>query len=270
MVKLLPAFSLVLLAGLPVAASDDAPIQDNSFLIEEAYNQETGVVQHINTFSRLRDSGEWAYTFTQEWPAPNLKHQLSFTLPVEGGTAEGGRGLGDMALNYRYQWIGDGDAPVAFAPRLSLLLPTGSVEDGRGTGALGLQLNLPLSTVLSPRWVAHWNAGTTFVPSAENADGQKADTWGYYLGQSFIWQPSSTWNFLLETLWESGEAVAGNEATETEEELLLSPGVRRAFNFSNGLQVVAGLAVPIGIGPSRGEESLFLYLSFEHPFRVAR
>lgn len=29
-----------------------APIQDNSFLIEEAYNQEFGVVQHINTFTR--------------------------------------------------------------------------------------------------------------------------------------------------------------------------------------------------------------------------
>ncbi len=29
--------------------------------------------------------------------------------------------------------------------------------------------------------------------------------------------------------------------------------------------MVAGVAAPIGVGPSRGERGLFLYLSFEHP-----
>ncbi len=32
-----------------------------------------------------------------------------------------------------------------------------------------------------------------------------------------------------------------------------------------GLDVVARVAAPIGVGPSRGERGLFLYLSFEHP-----
>ena len=45
-------------------------IQDNSFLVEEAYNQEFGVVQHISGFTRFWDSKDWAYTFTQEWPVP--------------------------------------------------------------------------------------------------------------------------------------------------------------------------------------------------------
>src|SRR5215475_6685724 len=47
----------------------ESPIQDNSFLIEEAYNQERHVVQHISTFSRMWNSKDWNYTFTQEWPA---------------------------------------------------------------------------------------------------------------------------------------------------------------------------------------------------------
>ena len=47
----------------PPSAPDTKPIQDNSFLIEEAYNQERGVVQHINTFQRVH-SGDWVYTFT--------------------------------------------------------------------------------------------------------------------------------------------------------------------------------------------------------------
>jgi len=36
--------------------------------------------------------------------------------------------------------------------------------------------------------------------------------------------------------------------------------------FKNGLQIVPGVAMPIGIGPSAGETGVFLYLSFEHPF----
>ena len=39
-----------LAAGVHPAAGQ---IQDNSFLIEEAYNQEANVVQHISTFSRM-------------------------------------------------------------------------------------------------------------------------------------------------------------------------------------------------------------------------
>ncbi len=49
------------------ARATDAPIQDNSFLIEEAYNQEAGVIQHISTFERDLETHDWLYAFTQEW-----------------------------------------------------------------------------------------------------------------------------------------------------------------------------------------------------------
>ncbi len=258
---------LTLAAALLLAArglcGQAPPIQDNSFLIEEAYNQEAGVVQHINTFLRDRDTGEWGYSFTQEWPLGGVAHQLSFTLPAQGGSAAG-RGIGDLALNYRYQLVGDGGARLAVSPRFSLLLPTGSVKEGSGAGAVGFQVNLPVSVVLSRRWVAHWNAGATYTPSAENAAGEKAGTRNVNLGQSFIWQPTATVNLMLETVWESRQA---NGVTESEESLFLSPGIRWAVNLSNGLQIVPGVALPIGVGPSAGEKSLFLYVSFEHPFK---
>ena len=57
--------------------------QDNSFFVEEAFNQEPGVVQTIYGGVFLQDSG-WGITFTQEWPAPNMRHQLSFTIPFSG------------------------------------------------------------------------------------------------------------------------------------------------------------------------------------------
>ena len=62
------------------APSAEPGIQDNSFLVEEAYNQNFGVVQHISSFTRFWDSKDWNYSFTQEWPVPgNERHQLSYT-----------------------------------------------------------------------------------------------------------------------------------------------------------------------------------------------
>jgi hypothetical protein len=245
-------------------------ISDNSFLAEEAYNQEPGVVQHISGFQRSWDGGDWLYTFTQEWPVPGQRHQLSFTVPVQRLTlAEGtATGLGDVALNYRLQVAGMGEDPrVAFTPRLSVLLPTGSDERGLGAGGASLQLSLPLSVMLGRRIATHWNAGVTHTPSARNPAGEEAATTAWNLGQSVVWLAHPRFNVLLETVFVRARVVVGPGTTERSDTFLLNPGIRWAWNFRSGLQIVPGLSVPIGLGPSRGDNSLFLYLSFEHPFR---
>lgn len=252
------------------AAAQDKPIQDNSFLLEEAYNQEWGVVQHISGFQRLWDSRAWAYTFTQEWPInPAPRHQFSFTVPV--ADAGDGFGLGDVGINWRYQLVGSGDTRLAVAPRLSLLLPTGSARHGRGSGGAGVQANLPVSfEVVRRKLVTHWNAGATVVPSAKNVAGEEAAAFGYNLGQSFIWLAHPRFNLMLETVWNSAEAVIAPDRTAKVKSLFVSPGFRWAHNFESGLQIVPGIAVPIGVGPSSGEKGIFVYLSFEHPFRRAK
>jgi hypothetical protein len=250
----------------PSSATEPRPIQDNSFLVEEAYNQEYGVVQHISSFTRFWDSKAWVYTFTQEWPVPgDARHQLSYTLAFTDPGPE--PGIGDVALNYRYQLAGSGVTRVAFAPRLSVLLPTGDSSQGRGAGGFGLQTSLPLSVVLSKKLVSHWNLGSTFVPHAKDTAGDRAATVGYNLGQSFVWLARPRFNVLLETVFASNQSVVGRDRTSWSNTLLLNPGVRWAYNFKNGLQIVPGVAVPVGVGPSAGEKGIFLYLSFEHPFR---
>jgi outer membrane putative beta-barrel porin/alpha-amylase len=264
---LLAAF---LLAALPAGAQEDAaPIQDNSFLIEEAYNQEAGVVQHINAFARDEDSGDWVYTFTQEWPFGSQRHQLSYTIPwlrLED-SANGASGVGDIAVNYRLQLVGSGETPVAFSPRLSVLLPTGDEESGRGTGAVGLQANLPLSVVLGEQFVSHVNFGATYTPNAQSSDGHKADVTVYNLGQSFIWLARPKMNVMLELAYASGEEIIERNVTEESNSFFISPGLRWAWDLPNGLQIVPGIAIPLGAGPSSGERQIFLYLSFEHAFR---
>ncbi|PYP40076.1 MAG: hypothetical protein DMD48_04640, partial [Gemmatimonadetes bacterium] len=111
-------------SGRP-AVAQSRPIADNSFLMEEAYNQERGVVQHISAWQRALRSTAWAFTFTQEWPLASQTHQLSYTVPLQRTARPSSTGLGDAALNYRYQ-LRRAAARVAIAPRLSLIVPTGS------------------------------------------------------------------------------------------------------------------------------------------------
>lgn len=242
-----------------------AGIQDNSFLIEEAYNQEPGVVQHIHTLMHT-GGGNWVYSFTQEWPVFSLKHQFSYTVLGQGLQAgpTGVRGLGDIALNYRYQLVGNPEAGFLVAPRFSLLLPRGDVKKGLGAGGIGYQVNLPVTTVVAPKLVMHWNAGATLTPQAKNAAGQRARAVGYNLGHSAIWQARPAFHLVLETAWNRAAAVSGPQQTLRTDSLLLNPGVRWAHNFKNGLQLVPGIAVPVGVGPSQGQKGIFFYVSFEH------
>ncbi|HEX3582071.1 MAG TPA: hypothetical protein VH087_09940 [Thermoanaerobaculia bacterium] len=219
---------LIVAAALPMfAAEDDAPIQDNSFLVEEAYNQEPGVVQHIFTFQRTH-AGTWAGTFTEEWPVGGLRHQFSYA-PIF--VREDGRRSNDFALNYRLQLVGNGESRVAVAPRVTLLRDA-------------VQVMLPASLVVTPRIVTHWNLGATSYPRTFNA------------GQSVVWLVSHRINFLVETVWTH---------TDHATDVVVSPGVRWSYNLAHGLQIVPGIAVPYDRTQRR--KSAFLYLSFEHPFR---
>ena len=243
--KNLSVFALVLLtvwpSGRPTVAQSRA-IADNSFLIEEAYNQEAGVVQHISSWQRALRSAAWGFTFTQEWPVGTQTHQLSYTIPVQRTASPSSTGLGDAAVNYRYQLRGAAER-VAIAPRLSMLLPTGSSARGLGTGHVGVQLNVPVSVLLAPSLVSHWNAGVATVPH----------TTTYNLGASVIWLARPTFDALVEVTWvEQGGR----------HDVVVNPGIRWAHNFASGLQVVPGVAFPNGSG-------VFLYLSFEHRFRPA-
>jgi hypothetical protein len=244
--------------------SAPASISDNRFLVEEAYNQESGVVQHIFNYRRGRD-GEWLATFTQEWPAGGQLDQISYTLPLQS-SRDASASLGDAAINYRRQVLGRGEDPVWFSPRLSLVVPSGSARKGTGAGGPGLQLNLPLSVRVNRGLVTHWNAGVS-TTRARNALGRRSTVRSVSAGASAIWLAAPTLNLMLESVWDRTEALDDTGLRAAEDHFVILPGLRGALNLSHDLQIVPGIGVPIGIGPSRGERDLFLYLSFEHPFR---
>jgi len=255
----------VVLSSSVLFAEGTKKIQDNSFLLEEAYNQEAGVVQHIQTFQHMKDD-TWSYSFTQEWPVPGQAHQLSYTIPVlhaVGPKTE--TGTGDILLNYRYQLVFKEKEGIAFAPRLSVLLPTGDYKKGFGGDAAGLQTNLPLSVEFSDKWVTHWNIGATYVQGSKEPGGKKADILGFNYGLSLIWLTTENVNFMIEMAGSSNETVQADGTTARNDSFIINPGARFAINFKSGLQIVPGIAFPTGIGPSSGQNGIFLYLSFEHP-----
>lgn len=265
----LTAVMCVLASVLPNGVAGQAsqtrpPVRDNSFLVEEAYNQDARVVQHISVLSLIRDGDGWEYGFTQEWPVGSQRHQVSVTVPVLN--AADATGVGDVALNYRYQLAFDDATGNAVAPRVSLVLPTGDADRGRGTSSLGLQVNLPMSWGLHPTFVTHWNIGGAWTPSARAALGGRVDTRDLTAAASAIWLLKRELNLMLEVAWAREELAVGADARVAEKSAWVSPGLRAAIDFPSGLQIVPGLAFPIGIGPSDGEKRVLVYLSFEHGF----
>src|SRR5262249_26183626 len=216
-------------------------ILDNSFLVEESFNQERGVFQNIFTWTRGSDGG-WVAAFTQEWPAPRITHQLSYTLA--GGNAGSGSGFSDALLNYRFQLREETPGGPAISPRLSVILPTGRADRGLGADVVGLQVNLPASKQFGDFYL-HANAGFTWLPDVQ---------WTPQFAGSGIWRLTPALNVLV-------EAVVLVDIGTT-----LSPGFRRAWSFGDH-QLVLGAAVPLTRQDGDLSAALLTYFSYELPFR---
>jgi hypothetical protein len=257
--------AFLMLTAFPAAAADGEarpPLEDNSFLIEEAYNQEAGVVQQYGTYLRGRRGG-WVAAFTQEWPVPGQAHQLSYTLTYGQGGPGGERGLGDVLVNYRYQAVYQEDR-LAFAPRLSVVIAGSQADSGASYRGVGPQGMLPVSITLTPWLVSHSNLGLSWIPAGRDGDAT-ARFLVLTLGQSFVWLPHPRFNVLLETLWLNTDVRTGG-TSRRDQALLVSPGIRWGLDLPHDVQLVLGLAAPLGVGPSAGERSVLLYLSVEAPF----
>ncbi|MFN2540578.1 MAG: transporter [Chthoniobacterales bacterium] len=239
-------------------------IQDNSFLVEEAYNQEPGVVQHILNVPVFVTHGQKAVcpSFTQEWPIFSQTHQFSYTLPYT--FTEEANGFEDVWLNYRLQALMEAECVPAFAPRFSFILPTGDADEGFGHERLGYEINLPFSKIVADRWTIHFNAGGSIFP-----DVRGHDPTNYNWGASAIFAVSRDFNLMLESIVVSEEDVDEMNDTHRATAALISPGVRYAFNLPGDAQLVVGLAVPIGLTSDSPDYGVFFYCSFEHLFAAS-
>jgi DtxR family Mn-dependent transcriptional regulator len=259
------AQALILLAMLALpATAQPAPkgnnttqpfeILDNSFFVEEAFNQEAGIFQNIIGVN-FQNRKEWETTFTQEWPLLGWRHQLSYTVPYS--TTGLGQGVGDLQLHYRLQVMPETATLPAFSPRLTLILPSGSASKKLG-GAAGWQLNLPFSKQLGNSYL-HWNAGFTHIPSEDNK------TLTPHLALSTVWRASPMFQPMLEAVIEFEDAQV--EGTNWTTVWTLAPGFRTGWNLGN-TQTILGFSVPVIITKNQVSVGAFGYFSYELPFNT--
>ena len=124
--------------------------EDNSLLLEEAFTQEKGILQHMLTvqWDHLQHNNI-AFSFTQEIPLTNLTNQFSYTInyshfaPI-GNTGYATQGLGDILLSYHRMIMGE-KSWIMIVPRFSVIIPTGKSKSGFGAGGWGGQLNIAVS-----------------------------------------------------------------------------------------------------------------------------
>jgi DtxR family transcriptional regulator, Mn-dependent transcriptional regulator len=245
-------------------------ITDNSFFVEEAFNQEPRVFQNIVGVLRGENRGAWAITFTQEWPAPSMKHQLSYTATLVSADDE--TGPGDVLLNYRYQLTEEGPGRPAMSPRVSVIAPVGDEERGLGRGSWGLQFNLPVSKQVGDFYL-HGNAGlawfpslsTDQFPSAGFAPADDVSLASPFLAGSAIYRVRPMFNLMLESVvdWREDAIAAG--VTDRQMATIISPGARGGWNIGDK-QIVVGLALPFFRFEGDNFVGVFGYFSYELPF----
>ena len=253
----------------PPGTPEPFAITDNSFFVEEAFNQEARVFQNI-VGAVFEEGGGWGLAFTQEWPAPSMKHQLSYTATLLNVDEESGPG--DVLLNYRYQLFEEGPGRPAMSPRVSLIVPVGDEERGLGRGGWGWQFNLPVSKQVGDVYL-HGNAGmswwpslsTAHFPSVGFAPAEDVSIASPFIAGSAIYRVRPMFNLMLESVVDWREEIVAPSATDRETAFIISPGVRGGWNLGDK-QVVVGLALPITRVGGETSTGVFGYFSYELPF----
>lgn len=259
--------ALALFSDIDANAQDAAPvIKDNSFLIEEAYNQEAGVVQWIVTAQHFASPFRyWGLGLTNELPLHGMRHQFSWTVPVETDQSDTFR-WGRVALHYRYQLL-DGSRGIAIAPRVSASLAT-NPSYSTDSDAIEWQANLPVSIEVTDIVIMHLNVGTTYSPghsSIARVDGalQNETLMSYALGGSIVLLAHPNLNVMTELVHASSEEFVSESKIDRSTETIVNPGIRFAINKPFG-QFVPGIGIPIRMSEGETDIGVFGYLSFEH------
>lgn len=238
-----------------------AKIEDNSFLLEEAYNQEPGVHQFIQAWQNFQQADESQYYFEHEFALGSAPHQGSYYIPYDTRKGE----LGDIFLSYRFQPYKS--EKVLHAQRFSLIAPTGDVEDGSGKGVWGAEFVHATTVNFNDKWAGHLNAGFNHYPKAKSEEGTRRTLFSPMAGLSAIYLLSENFNLLLETLFTGEQDINENGELRTENQLTISPGFRvDVFPSWEKTQVVSGVAFPVEVMNSPNEHGVLFYLSIEPDF----
>lgn len=243
-----------------------AEIEDNSFLLEEAFNQEWGVYQFIQKYQTFNKAGTYDYAFENEIPITDKEFQFSYEIPV--AQAEDGRPgyIGDMSLSYRWQPLNkDG---FLISERFGLIVPTGNVKKDAGNGVYGFEFMQAATLTINEKWMNHWNFGFSMLPNAKvNNIPKRRTITSASAGSSLIYRWHENFNLMFEALLESGQSIQQDGSKTAETSLTLNPGFRWAWDYEwKDTQIVPGVSFPTEVLGDKVENGVLVYLSIEPKF----
>ena len=254
-------------------------IEDNSMFIEEAFNQEAGIIQHISNF--VFNGGDFIYNYTQEIPLADVKHQFSFgvsyaSLKKPDDIAVQNKnyitnGLGDIYLNYRPMILGKKDWALVI-PRFTVIVPTGNARYGLGLGSWGAQFNLAVTKRLNKKITTHYNAGYTLMTKADHytytSEGNPVLTYEKNIGTknigvSAIWLVKPKFNLMVEYVSTFGKEMEDDGSLTKMNTSIINPGFRFAIDIGK-VQIVPGAGIPLNFTNNTFDATGgFIYLSIE-------
>jgi hypothetical protein len=252
-------------------------IEDNSMLVDEAFNQPEGIIQHIAMLGLTGDHAELNYTV--EAPVKTARNQLSISIPWTFSAAKHTKditstGPGDVILAWRHSLLGK-KHPILLVPGVSIILPTGKSRLHRGNGAFGAQFSIALTKRWSRKLISHVNFGGTFLFDADffivSADGQslnksEGNVASRNSGTSVIWLATTRINLLLEyTSTASAPTSSTLAGFSTSTISIINPAFRTLIG-NRALLIVGGAGFPLVFTENRHPQvQVMLYFSIE-PF----
>jgi hypothetical protein len=253
-------------------------IEDNSMFIEEAFNQEAGIIQHISNF--IFNGRDFVYNYTQEIPLADVKHQFSFGVSyaslqkptdIQVNRNYITSGLGDIFINYRPMIWGKNDWALII-PRFTVIVPTGNARYGLGVGSWGGQFNLAVTKRLNSKITTHYNAGYTLMMKADHytysEDGTpelayEKNQGSKNIGASAIWLVKPKFNFMLEYVATFGKEMQDDGSLTNLNTYLINPGFRFAVDIGK-VQIVPGAGFPLNFSNGTFQNTgACIYLSIE-------
>lgn len=243
-----------------------ARIEDNSFLLEEAYNQEWGVYQFIQKYQSSDKYKLYDYVFENDIPVTDKTHQFTYAIPYQKADANEKSGVGDVGLNWRIQPYNKNG--VMLAERFGIVLPTGKVDTGAGNGVFGFEFMQAATININDRWSNHWNIGFRTMPNAKSAGIDKKRTLtNATAGSSLIFVVNDSFDLMFEGLLDSGQSVDADGVKTSSTTLTINPGFRFAIDLDwKETQIVPGISFPTEILNSPSEHAVLVYFSIEPKF----
>ena len=180
-----------------------AGLQDNSFLIEEAYNRKPA------SFSTSAACA--ARTAPGRLPTPRSgrseprRISSPTRVPYLWLHGDGGRGFRRRHAELPLSGADRECEPASLRAALQLILPTGDEDRGTGVGSYGYQINLPVSKSCLTALRLHGNAGVT---SYFDVHGRQPTS--YNLGGSIVYAVTrDKASFPVKRLGESSQIRSG-------------------------------------------------------------